>query len=112
MQLVAVPGSVPGSGSPDAILRHGVRSGSLCSRRFPVFGSPPYPILRHGGKAVAMSGQMASKTIVATLISVRDGAAWKPATKLQSGVRNIVWSVSADNVIKQAGDWVKANAGK
>ena len=62
-------------------------------------------------KATAMSGQMASKVVLATL-SVRDGAGWKPATKLQSGVRNVVWSVAADNVIKQAADWVKSNAGK
>lgn len=62
-------------------------------------------------KAVAVSGQPASKTILATL-SVREGAAWKPATKLQSGVRNVFWGVAADDVIRQAEVWVKANAGK
>jgi hypothetical protein len=62
-------------------------------------------------KAVAVSGQAASKTILATL-SIREGPAWKPGTKLQSGVRNIFWGVAADDVIKQAGAWVKANAGK
>ena len=62
-------------------------------------------------KAVAVSGQPASKTILATL-SIRDGATWKPATKLQSGVRNTMWCFAADNVIKQAGDWAKVNAGK
>jgi hypothetical protein len=62
-------------------------------------------------KAVAVSGQPASKTILATL-SVRDGAAFKPATKLQSGVRNIFWRIAAEDVIKQAENWVKANTGK
>jgi hypothetical protein len=45
-------------------------------------------------KAVAVSGEMASKTIVATL-SVRDGAAWKPATKLQSGASITTLSIDA-----------------
>lgn len=62
-------------------------------------------------KATALSGQMASKVIVATL-SVRDGTAWKPATKLQSGAKNTIWSVAANNIISQAEKWVKANRGK
>jgi hypothetical protein len=45
-------------------------------------------------KAVAVSGEMASKTTVATL-SVRDGAAWKPATKLQSGASITTLSIDA-----------------
>ncbi len=60
-------------------------------------------------KAVAVSGQPASKTILATL-SFRDGAEWKPATKIQSGVKNIFWGLAAENVIKDAENWVKANA--
>ena len=62
-------------------------------------------------KAVAVSGQPASKTILATL-SVREGATWKPATKLQSGVRHTIWSVAAGEVIGKTEVWVKANAGK
>jgi hypothetical protein len=62
-------------------------------------------------KAVAVSGQPASKTLLATL-SVREGTAWKPGTKLQSGVRNIYWTIAAEDVIKQAEAWAKANAGK
>jgi len=59
-------------------------------------------------KAVAMSGQMASKVIVATL-SVRDGAAWKPATKLQSRVGNTIWRGAAEEIIMRAEKWVKEN---
>jgi|SRR5579862_6261658 len=62
-------------------------------------------------KAVAISGQPASKALVATL-SIRDGNAWKPATKLQSRAKDVIWSVAAEHVIGQAEDWVKANAGK
>lgn len=60
-------------------------------------------------KAVAISGQPASKTIVATL-SVRESATWKPAAKLQSKARNVFWSIAADNIIDQAENWVKENA--
>jgi hypothetical protein len=59
-------------------------------------------------KAVAMSGQPASKTIVATL-SVRDGAAWKPATKLQSGVGTTIWRAAAEEIIIKAEKWLNAN---
>jgi hypothetical protein len=62
-------------------------------------------------KAVAMSGQAASKTILATL-SVRDGAAWKPATKLDSGVGNVIWRAAADKVTRQAEKWVQEHPGK
>jgi len=60
-------------------------------------------------RAVAISGQPASKTIAATL-SVREGATWKPAAKLQSKARNIFWGLAADNIIDQAENWVKKNA--
>jgi hypothetical protein len=62
-------------------------------------------------KAVAVSGQPASKTVLATL-SVKDGGAWKPATKLLSGVKNTSWIVAADQIIKQAAKWAKENSGR
>jgi hypothetical protein len=45
-------------------------------------------------KAKAIAGQPASKVVVATL-SVRDGAGWKPATKLQSKVIIVLRRVGA-----------------
>lgn len=62
-------------------------------------------------KAVAVSGQPASKVLVATL-SVRDGAAWKPAAKLQSKVGTTIWRAAAEEIIKKAENWVKENGGK
>ena len=62
-------------------------------------------------KAMAVSGQPASKVLVATL-SVRDGAAWKPAAKLESGVGTTIWRAAAEQIIKKAEKWVKENGGK
>lgn len=58
--------------------------------------------------AVAQSGNPAAKSILAKFY-VRDGAKWKPATKLDSGVNNIFWSVAVGKLINSAEKWVKAN---
>src|ERR1017187_6172521 len=112
--IKAATSEVNGQQFPDAALEENVKDMKKTPRKFILAGNESeadFLLIVVERKAVAVSGQPASKTIVATL-SVRDGAAWKPATKLQSGVKNIFWRVAAEDVIKQAEHWVKANTGK
>ena len=61
-------------------------------------------------KEVAASGKPVARTLTAKL-SVKDGAAWKAATSLESG--NVTtWIAAADKVIGKAEDWVKAHPRK
>ena len=112
--IKAATSEVNGQQFPDAALEENVNDMKKTPRKFILAGNESeadFLLIVVERKAVAVSGQPASKTILATL-SVRDGAAWKPATKLQSGVRNIFWRIAAEDVIKQAENWVKANTGK
>jgi len=112
--IKAATSEVNGQQFPDAALEDSVKDMKKRPGKFTLAANESeadFLLVIVERKAVAVSGQPASKTLLATL-SVQDGAAWKPATKLQSGVKNIAWSIAADNVIGQAGNWVKANVGK
>src|ERR1017187_8768949 len=85
--IKAATSEVNGQQFPDAALEENVKDMQKTPRKFILAGSEAeadFLLIVVERKAVAVSGQPASKTILATL-SVRDGAAWKPASKLQIG---------------------------
>ena len=112
--IKAAIAEVNGQPFPDLELDATVKDVKKRTRKFVLADSESeadYLLVVVERRAVAVSGQPASKTVLATL-SIRDGATWKPAAKLQSGVRNVIWGVAADQVIKQAEKWAKENSGK
>ena len=61
-------------------------------------------------KEVAATGKPVARTLSAKL-SVKDGAAWKTATSLESGSVT-TWSAAEDKVVGKAEDWAKTHPKK